>query len=372
MNGQTFLILLLILINLIYGISREKSRRQVTIKFGTRELFMVHDLFALILVITLIVIACNTLDIPDIEGYKMFYSGMNTGIEPGYVFLENLGIRFGLSFETFRSIFIVGSYLVLWIAVDRLKLNKNIVFALYSVYPFTYDVIQLRNLLALSLVVLGISFLYTKDKGNKVKYVICIALATLFHSLMLIYLVLLVSGKQLIDSRLKKQLLGLAVALMFVFSILMSRSFAIQSIIGSYFYSFNSVKADAYLRIGMRYGFIVFWFMEIFYVLVAYINKKNSSSVEDEIAERKELSFWIMITVTVLGCPLCILNSNFYRIFRNISVLNYGQLQYSVTSKKNYLSILGIVLFVLGFALNAIYELNINPEGVLYPFLGVK
>ena len=104
MNIRLIWLVIIISLNVICGIKKElqKSKKFClgTIKLNVEP----ADLLTLVLVITLVIIAINTINIPDIDAYKIFYSGRNNTIEIGYVFLEKIFNKAGCDFYFF-SIF---------------------------------------------------------------------------------------------------------------------------------------------------------------------------------------------------------------------------------------------------------------------------
>lgn len=372
MNIRLIWLVIIISLNVICGIKKElqKSKKFClgTIKLNVEP----ADLLTLVLVITLVIIAINTINIPDIDAYKIFYSGRNNTIEIGYVFLEKIFNKAGCDFYFFRGVIIVASFILLWIGLEKLQINGNIAFALFAIFPYEYDIIQLRNFFALAIVIFSLQFIFFYVSKKRILiYIVLILIATSIHSLSIIYLILIFSNQFITEKKWIRQLLTLIFCLILVISIAFKNNVLIQNILTKLFYSFNSDKASAYITGNIGWGFLSFWIMHGVFLLCAYILKKGRYNFETDKKQMVvEQLFW---TDLIIACtfPLCIMNVNFFRIYRNLFILNYGQLGMLCKMPHGKRKWIGIIIFVAGYIYILQYNLNIEPEKIIYPFWGI-
>lgn len=132
----------------------------------------------------------------DYFNYEYKYNNignLNTSFELLYVNTQKLARSMGLDYKAYliivASCFIIA---VLWYIRKNTK-NWPYVLALYSVYPFMMDVVQVRNSMALVFIWIGIDALFNyKTKREIIKFCICVVIATFFHSAAILCFILLI------------------------------------------------------------------------------------------------------------------------------------------------------------------------------------
>lgn len=156
--------------------------------------------FVTMLIISfMIVFAAFRTDSSDFLSYKIEYESINS-IEKlgsarylgfGFVyFVSNFILQ--LSFEHYLILFYSVVYLLLFLAIKKCTKSVNLVLALYMIYPYAVDAIQMKHLLAEIFVILGFSFLYDNCicRNNNWLYkffeigliIFCFLLGSLLHS----------------------------------------------------------------------------------------------------------------------------------------------------------------------------------------------
>ncbi|MBT1173159.1 EpsG family protein [Bifidobacterium sp. MA2] len=113
--------------------------------------------------------------------------------EAGYYLLMKVFSGSGIPFATYKQIIAAIELSLIGSTILKLATNTNVVLALYILYPFCMDVVQMRYTLALSIVIFSFRFLL--DNKNKIRnsilFAILIIVASLFHSLSIFYIFLL-------------------------------------------------------------------------------------------------------------------------------------------------------------------------------------
>ena len=356
-----------IAINLIYGLT-SRNNREKYLTVGAQRIGTVGDALLLLLLMVLLYIAGTSKGVLDYDTYERFYVTGSSGIEVGYVLLEKIGIWIGLSFAQFRWAMYFMSFLIALLGIKKIGLNKNVAFSLYAIFPFTYDVIQIRNLIALSIVIYAISSLSTKGIMGKIKYVTLILIAGAVHSLALIYLILIITNLST-DRSLRRNGLLFAFCVSLGLALLMKISPNLSDGISMLVFRSNAVKGSAYTARRLNWGFLLYWMMQLGYILTVWILRKKDVEGQEEYGTwyNPEKLFWLNLCIACTF-PLCVININFYRIYRNLSLLNYGMLALVDESYSKTKRFFSIFVFVATFILNAYIGLSIDYKNVFEVF----
>jgi hypothetical protein len=299
-----FLFIVLFLINLRLGLRKKHSNYVYYITF----------------IFLWILIAGNTVN-PDLISYNNIYYGDNLSIEYGFVLLTSIGRYFNLKYETFVFIISFLSLVLVFYSIKLYTKNINFVIAFYMIYPFVIETVQFRNLIASSVLIFSLKYLLRDGFKNKIKYLILILIAGSLHQLFYLYIIFL-----LIKLKNKKKVIISLIIVVIVISLIIFLNgnqvpFLNQLTI------ISEGKLERYFSIPLRYGFLVNWSINSIYVLLIYLSKLfmekyNDSYNKNEINFYVLSIFWINV-LTILFFPLYMLNVNFYRLYRNISLINY-------------------------------------------------
>lgn len=127
----------------------------------------------------------------DYFNYQTHFHRANhlTGFEAAYTLVEQTFRNLGLTYQQF--LIVVAFLFVMAVAYVCIRNTRNwyFVLALFLVYPFMMDVVQVRNSMALIFVYLGLSYLFShRNKRGALIYTVLIAIAVMFHSGSLIFL----------------------------------------------------------------------------------------------------------------------------------------------------------------------------------------
>ena len=371
--------IILIVINLGYGIFVSIKNTSYNVTIRGFKIFNLDNLLGIVLLIDLVYIAITSKNIADLETYEMLYNTGSTALEQGYTLLAYLGRSLGFDYVTFRGFLFVTGFLLIWIGLRRLRINVNLVLGLYAIYPFTMDVIQNRNLLATSIIIFSIPWLCSEKKGNTIKYIIGVLLATLIHRIAIVYLVLLLAKKGR-NEVLRKRFLSTLVVLSFLLALVMRIAPGTTQVVINFLMSINRERTTAYTQVLLRWGFLLFWTMELLYVLSSKIlidgikNESFSTNNNDwpafSNAEIIDLIYWVNLCCCCF-LPLLMININFYRIYRDISLINYMQLPILLGLQDKQRKWIGIVIFLVAFVLNVSQNIGLAPEDVYYPIFGI-
>lgn len=362
-NNTLFIIYcVVVFLNFAIGIrSAKKSENKLVIKKEhiRKVSISLNDMFLFVLISLMLYVAIQAKNLPDDEIYIRYYNFARKGVfEPGYYYLTKLSVLCGLSFKQFRGIIIIISLFLLYKGVRSLGINKNIVFSLYAIYPFTLDVIQLRNFISLALVIYSIQFLRQDSYRAKVKFCIIVLLSASMHVLSLIYLILLLANKHVVEIKWRQRLLEAMFLFFILISFAIKASGSLRQLVYHIFLSFNETKGQAYVTWGINWGFVFYWGSELLFLYIAYKIK------DDERYRIYNNYFWINL-VLAFAFPLLTVNVNFYRIYRNINILNYGMLENLIKKRKK---IFMISLFILAMIMNFYFNIYNDIENAFWIF----
>ncbi|MEQ6996726.1 EpsG family protein [Enterococcus casseliflavus] len=115
---------------------------------------------------------------------RRYYNNSIESTEPLFNLLVNLSNKCGLSLQTFiflmATIFIIVLY---WFLsdVNLSIIHKGFVISLYFIYPFSMDLIQLRNTMSFIPILIGIKFLVANKKQSDVMFFFFLTLSVFLH-----------------------------------------------------------------------------------------------------------------------------------------------------------------------------------------------
>lgn len=352
LNVKLIILCFLVAINILYGcLIYDKTY----LKIYKRSRINLGTILIILLVCYILVIGSSTYDKLDYEIYYNAYRYGKDSFEVGFNLLCKIGNEIGLSFDLFRSLLFASSILLMIIGLTKAKLNANVSIAVYSIISMTLDFIQIRNFLAFSIVIYSLQWLFDGTHFGKFKYIIGVVLATSIHTLSVVYLVCFLYGyKNQIYYR--RKIIGYIFICSILFSAIMKINPVIIGLTAKYIFSFNEEKRLAYTATSLNWGFLLYWLPEVIFLIISVFMKRYVKKMKDsELIIMTDRLLWLNICISCLF-PLCIININFFRIFRNFAVLNYGILPLLMripkAKKEFWLIALYFVNLVLMFWIN--------------------
>ena len=306
-------------------------------------------LVSLMLLLLILVLFIGNNDNPDYLGYLRDYENIeNNSFKefvfssgyPGFNFLQFISYNIGFNYNMFVLLVSLIGYGLIVNTIKFFSINENYVLLLYFIYPFFFDLIQLKNFLAMSILIYSIKYLLSNKKLDTFKYIILIFLASLIHPVSIIYLCLLITKFSY-----KNKIFVFLTILSFLVSIGIRFNFINLAFLESVFFADDFlVTKFTYFETRVRYGFLVFSFFNLYSLLLIILsikileknNKKNYS--HEDYKNSKEYKFaYLMgevnLFLTIICLPFYFINSNFFRIYRNIFLLNY--IAFAIT-RQNY------------------------------------
>lgn len=318
----------------------------------------------LFILCTSVLMAGNIFNL-DYAGYEYFY---NNAIDYGETLYQNLTRIFytlGFSYQEFKSISSV--VFLLWLACLIKKMTpKNIrwlTMCLYIIFPFFYDVIIVRNFMGSVFLMQGIYYLISDRKHRILLFLLFTLLACGFHSLFILYIPFVFIPLVINNLRVRRCLYVLIIAM----AILAATDGILPVIIYvlPHIEFMKIARFMLYVNNRADWGILLFLFFAVLPALLMYpyykfmkrfcgICTSNIESMRNKYKNIKKYRFISYIyyanLILLLYLPIIILQSNFGRIFANMSIPNSIVLltaAFNQRYKYRLLTGLGIILMYL-------------------------
>jgi hypothetical protein len=300
-------------------------------------------LFYLLLLFLLLLLLGGNTSNPDRLTYINYYMNIANGVsdsrfEYGFQILCKISSALGMSYDQF--LFIV-TFIGLALIASTIKLytsNISYVLVLYFIYPFIWDTVQIRNFFAMSIIIYGSRYIISYQK-EYVKYIICLMIASSIHITALFYVSLLLVA---IKST-RKMFIG--VTIISVASILLMPKILQYSLL---FISVEKIEAYYMTQTSLitKAAVIVYFVLSIILVIISTnimtkgnlkenstksileksYSKKGTLYLQLNQSKIKQIDPETILKINII-CMLFIYflmnNLSFFRLYRNIFVINY-------------------------------------------------
>ena len=291
---------------------------------------------------------------PDYGVYYTSYSTQKVINDLGYLKLTEFFYNIGWSYEQFLMLFSLIGFLLIKSTIKKYTKNYSYIYLLYFLFPFMFDIVQIRNFMAMSIFIYSIRYLVSDVKLSKLKYICLILIASTIQKLAIMYLLFLFVDK-IVSNKIIKKIFTFIV----ICSLLISLNSTILNTVGSLLSNiFSDIRFDNYFSVQTRFGYLYYWALQIIsFVLVKKSynrieKQKNKINIE---SYKFTLVMYSVIQMTFLFFPFYVFQSNFFRLFRNIYILIY--MIFSITSdimpsrsiEKIFYNII-IISFVMGIS----------------------
>lgn len=235
----------------------------------------------------------------DYPNYVLMFEALPSNkynIEIGFLYLMKFFKYFYNSYDS--VIFFVGTlffYNYFFSKKNNYRMN-SVIFCLYSIYYFIFDINQIRNLVMITLIYMALN----KGFKNNKKYFILNLMAITFHKLGIIYL--LFGFLKKIEFKKFCKIIILGVGLSFL-SLEMFKYFSLN---------FYPEKSKFYFSLKPNYGVLVFYIMIALDLFIIYLAKGFK---ENSFKEETYLKFYLFM---ILFLPISALSLEIVgRVYRN-------------------------------------------------------
>ncbi|MDK2934961.1 MAG: hypothetical protein PWP27_2771 [Clostridiales bacterium] len=328
----------------------------------------------------------------DYINYEISYNNADfTGFferpEIGYTLLMKVGNLINLDFFSFRMVITAICLLLIYqMVIKRYVYNSNYILLMYMMYPMIIDSEHFRNFIAMTVFLFSIRFLEKNLLKDKIKFLVLALIATSIHTAFIFYTPLIfvnVNDK----NRLVK---GIAIGTIFltIVAFLNNNQVPFLQLILKFF---DDEKVIRYLNSKTNFGFLIPVVLHLISIIIVawsrkiVIRKNLKANMIDKsnycIKDKKKirvtdveiinLIFWINI-IGILFFPLFMMSITFYRLAKNLLILNF--IVYSIASSKlkrgsvyklifNFMVIVSVIVWLISDLI-----ITTSPERVLIPF----
>jgi hypothetical protein len=111
----------------------------------------------------------------------------------GYTLFAIISKSLTLSYQQFFGILFLLSLIIIGVTAQKISAHPLIFIIGYFLYPFYFDVVQIRYAVAQAIVLYSLTYLAKRRTSDIVKFTVCIVLAASFHIACLVFIILLLA-----------------------------------------------------------------------------------------------------------------------------------------------------------------------------------
>lgn len=276
--------------------------------------------------------------------YKLSVQGLNLSTEWGFNFLCYLSNQLGFTYQVFLILISLCGLLLMSSTVFRYTSNYGYVLALYFIFPFLLDAVQIRNFFATSIIVYSIRFLISDSNKDTLCYILLVLLAASIHYSMLFCLIFILA-KYLHKSNIIIITFSLVILIYIaniggtdmIFNI--ASSLANKQVIEEIFHkNFIGYKNIKMIRNSIISTLSIIGFILIKNVVIIKLTKIKDSYNFDGVNLNTKFKYINIITkiniLSFVSIPLIFYSIEFYRIQQNLLLLNYIVFSFYFINKK--------------------------------------
>ena len=327
------------------NIIKEMGRIKVNVKLSMSDV-----IYNILFIVGFLICVTNYAN-GDYEGYQIMYNNAENSrywLEPGYYILEQIFLACNFEFFWFRFFYVGTAFVFLKLVIDRYAQSKLKVLLLYLVFPFLFDVVQIRNFMATVIVLYAIRFLERNDKAGRRLFILFILLATSQHLSAALYIIFILTA-YVKPKNIKKIALYGTCGMTLMFCVLTLFSSKVTSIIAS--------LTGRTLQLTMEILYSSMGWIVLGLLINIFINYFCRPAGEQS---------KLLASLSYLSClflPLTFMTFNMYRLFRNMILINYILLaKKDVNWKVNISNIVSIVYCAVLFYIQLSSRNSVNNE----------
>lgn len=270
----------------------------------------------------------------DLDFYIKSYENINRtsvdGLQVTFFLLKKLFYSFKFTFFEFRGYVVLFALILMHFFFKKTTSNVHILYVAYMVYLIFLDYIQLKNFLACS--VLCVAFIVFLQHKNywRFFYFCLIFFAGTIHSSFFIYLLFLLIPANLSFNARVIKIFAIGALVFTFFSVFYRENL---HFITDILFLIDDEKSVKYAETTTTYGALYFVGLQIYATVVMLFMSSQykqlqypqyTLSCKNEILDvRKSLKLICLVNlVSFAFCPFIVFNINFYRLLRNLYLLN--------------------------------------------------
>lgn len=289
-----------------------------------------HVLIAPAFICTWLCFGFNTAN-PDYLTYEsIYYAQGGPTLEFGFTSLCKIFNLLGFSFLTFRAaVALIGLLIIIKCIYDYTS-SPVFTFFAYILYPFLFDVVQIRFFLAEVIILYSLRFLKEFNRKNLICFTFSLFLAISMHSISIAYCALYIAYFKHIKTVSK---VSVALTTLLIVVRILGLSYFALMIRSMSFMGENFVTGAAYLNnMGTTYRLMIIYLLIDILMLILYYHSHRDISAAGSYREQiachtgLQMSFEVsikLILISMIFTPLFAYGSSFGRLFRGMLILLY-------------------------------------------------
>ena len=273
------------------------------------------------------------------------------GIDYGFRVLMHIFSKIGISYSFFRLILFWFSLLLISFSVRKITPYYLPVVCLYLIFPFSYDIDQIRQFFCTSIIVFGLSrlLLYPNKWKGIIQYLIVLVVAFFFHQSALFYIVF-------VFSRIKNRKFYIVVFLFSIIAFLLSFMFGVD-MVAKIAATLGISKVVYY--VGMLSNYHMNPLLSLFELLLMVVFVWVAWTCHKVTRGDSKMEFiWKISCLSSLILPALTFSLMFERLLRPMIILVYCAFSHCFILKKYYgkYLVFFVLLITLGLRLSFSFE----------------
>ena len=312
--------------------------------------------------ILLAIIFNTTKSYPDFYSYNYIFNNINKG-DFLSIFNENgptlwyiLCFIFGKIGFAYRGMVVIVIFISMFLInyrIKEIKVNNNIFWALFILFPGIIQCVQLRFFLGTAIILFGLIPLLQNKEGSYVKYIVCILISYAIHSSCIMFSIFLIFPLFNKYGYRKTMIISIFITLVLYFGFQQLIPQVVKSLVSSAKYEryFNSTITTTTFM----------WFVEVLFVwlscsflntfLLKMINKNVAIDKENKLLSNNIQKAIALLLITIF---FMVFDGNFHRFIEIGYVLFYTNISitfnYIKFNKSNLLLLTTVIISIVGIA----------------------
>lgn len=317
-----------------------------------------RNVFFLLLVLVVWILCCLNYNNIDYHNYVEAYNAYGNNdvyqsyyqMEKGFVILCKIFFSLGFSFFEFRIVFMTVYLIFLVKFIKRFSCDPRGVLILFMIYPFLTVYVQIRNAMAVGIVLYALKYLYEDRKRGNIKFIICVLLATLIHTTAIVYLLFVWANKISRKNILKFSIIFFVMELIIIRGVLPPTMMYLAEVLNNR--RFQSYVSIIPLSIAIKHMLPIMGM----YMIFIYGFQSRKTWKKNQIQENKKMEFlYKIVMLTLLYVPSIMININFSRLYMYMFPIYYAYLSHIYKKKSKIIVNDKRILRFSGYAISIFF-----------------
>ncbi len=255
------------------------------------------------------------------------FESLTMQTEPIFTFLMKFFNNLGFTYNQFLIFDSLIYIIIISIFVCKMTKYSNIVLALYMIFPFCFDIVMVRYSLGAAIVILGSRYLFSENKKDIFKYLICVLIGTLIHYSLILSIIFI------IPKFIKRKNLIILVIIANFISLFFNKfianiAFIFKNIkflnIGNKVsivlnFASSTYNSRTYTMYSLKMLILVIIALIVMYLIENYMKKfENTEKIVESVKFIQSVNVCILLLI-----PLLSFTADVFRLQITISLINY-------------------------------------------------